>query len=87
VSATEFRFEGRRDRDTKVLYAVIAKDENGEDYLVGADLGFGPMPLVTSMESMLPAFESLGREHGQSMSEDVRLVKFSQREDVKDLRK
>lgn len=62
------------------VYAWVGVDPSGEEYIIGADLGFGPMPFVTSMETLIQKMRPIATKHGRDYKVTVKLVKFSTRD-------
>ena len=79
----DFRFEGKRNPKMKSVWAWIGADkESGEEYVIGADMGFGPMPFVTSMKDLIEKMRPMALQHAREFRANVKLVRFTKREDL-----
>lgn len=76
----DIRFGGAREPKMDGVYAWVGTSESGEEYVLGGDLGLGPMPFVTSMKSLIEKLRPFAKKHGQEFKAKVQLVKFSHRE-------
>lgn len=78
----DFRINEEREPVMEALFAWIAEDEAGEEYIIGADLGAGPMPLVTSNQHLALRMQHLAESHAKEYKNKVHLFAFSGRRNL-----
>jgi hypothetical protein len=81
----DIRFPGPRNPKMESVWAWIGEDASGTEYVLGADLGHGPQPFITSMKSVIEKARPFATAHRRAYGVPVRLVRFTGREKLEEL--
>lgn len=66
----------------KTIHAFIAEDQDGTEGIVGTRIGSDWLPFVCADEARIASFRPLAEQIAKGTNKQIKLIKFSVREDL-----